>query len=215
MKINHFRIWATIVTTFILGLANVSAQILITTSFDMNHAYGTSDAAYGLDGTTWTMEFTIANGTYVEKFSNPAALLDSAQLTISGGSNHDGTYAITETDSEFMFFPNRGGSTQLWDSSFSGVNFDFDGINASNFFISGAAPASAPQVGDPISAASFDGVSNFSAVQFRVDSGPYYNASNFSMTAASAVPEPSTYATLLGAVVLISTASRRRRAKAQ
>lgn len=145
-----------------------------------------------LDNTAITGSFDgIANGNLVGDLSKLAIAVNGVAMP---GSGNLFTYGINPfTPAQISF---DGLATSLF-----AADADLFSGNATAFFLIG------PQAGSMTDTVNY----NIPGLPFNGEGDGDYSAARWSLTAVSAVPEPATYAMLLGGLALLGTAARRRR----
>lgn len=190
----------------------VFGAITVSFSFSPTHIGGGSDM-HGLANATWSFTFTTTQASYTSVFGFSVAVTDSAELTITGATNNtvNGTWALTETfTTNFGLYPNTPGPSGReglvgWNTDLiDATEFSFGPGGTVNVFALEpfGPPVVSPQppIGSPVQASDFNGL--VLEDDFFTAGGAVFD---FSGATVTAVPEPSTYTTLvgLGAVLLI------------
>ena len=197
----------------IFWTTTASAALFLNVSFTPTLTSG--DDTWGFDGSTWSFTWTFNQATYSDINSNAAIVSDSASLTVSGATNsaYNGTFALADaTTGAFLAVPNSVGTLFMGvntlnnDSQFS---FGQPALTVSEVTLSGSSIAD-PAIGSPVLTSHFDGAMVGDAtvkILLGGDEGNY----DFGSAQVVAVPEPATYAILVGLGMLAFAVIRRRK----
>lgn len=201
-------------SAFLLAASALSAQVTLSITFSPVLASGLDPE--GFASSTWTMSFEVE--TYNGSHSLISAEVANGTLTISGSANLNGTHTITSQSRGFVFFPYIGnlGFAVSSRPSYGPSTFSFEGVTVSNFLPSGTSLINSfPDPDSPVLVSHFHGasVATTAVGPFVVNNGSDTSRYSFANTpiSASAVPEPSQAALLVGLSVLFSLMARRRR----
>ncbi|MGE9292951.1 MAG: PEP-CTERM sorting domain-containing protein [Puniceicoccales bacterium] len=189
------------------------AQAAITVSVTGNPALYSSGDQDGYVGSTWVFSFTTDATTYDALLGSPAIFVDSANLVITNATDptKNGEFTITSSDTpEFMVSPSFFGLMYPGASDdYSGMIFTIgeSGPTVSGLTLNGPVfftPAPVP--GDTILPEHFNGAP-------LSESGFMIGTTNYTFTngsVSSPVPEPSTYAAILGVLCVVGLLARKR-----
>ncbi len=203
----------TLVCSLLLAASALPAQVTLSITFSPVLASGADPE--GFASSTWTMSFEVE--TYNGTTALAHAEVADGTLTVSGSTSLDGNYTITSQSGGFAFFPYIGtlGFAVSSTPSYGPSTFSFGGVTVSDFLPTGTPLIDFfPARDSPVLVSHFHGASVATTTigSFVVNNGSdtsRYSIANTPIS-VSAVPEPGTYAAVVGLLALGFAATRRR-----
>lgn len=198
----------------LLVTLQASAQVLITTEYSPTLSGGSDNA--GLVGSIFSFAILVDDSApYVdyEGFGVGAAPILSTTVTVTGttGGINDGVFSLSSPETLWAIPTDTVGGAYVATNTES-VELPLNTVTITYALLEAdSVPAGeSVSIGDPVLPSHFDGAALRQTVTSVSDLSATYNLGNGGVLEATAVPEPSFYATLFGALTL-AWAWRRRR----